>query len=490
MRIRRGSIVASWLLALASTLVSSDDLATGLLWPSAKASEVVFLVKPYLQLGDAPPGQVATDLGLLWHTDLVETDWAVEYRPGPGAAWREAGAPRVRGIAVPSIAPHWVYHAALNGLGAGDTFAYRVRKGGKVVFSAEGRAPKRAGQSYRFVAFGDCGAGTAAQKAVAYQAYLARPDFVMITGDIVYSRGRISEYREKFWTVYNADQASPLLGAPLLRSTLFLAAPGNHDIATRDLEKYPDGLAYFLYWDQPRNGPPDNGGGVLAPPLTGPATNRQAFLAASAGTYPRMANFSFEYGNAHWLILDSNPYVDWTNREIRTWVERDLAAARNATWRFVAFHHPGFHSSKAHFDAQQMRLLADLFETGRVDVVFSGHVHNYQRTLPLRFNVERDRDGKLVRDRDRVPGRWTLDTLFDGQTRTRPQGVIYVVTGAGGNTLYNPEQQDDPRSWQPFTQRFISKTHSLTVADVDDATLTVRQVSVEGQELDRFVVTK
>jgi len=490
MRIRRGSIVASWLLALASTLVSSEDLAAGLLWRSARASEVVFLVKPYLQLGDATPGRVAENLGLLWHTDLVEADWAVEYRPGSGAAWREAEAPRARGIAVPSIAPHWVYRAALNGLDLGDTFAYRVRRGGMVVFSAEGRAPKRAGQSYRFVVFGDCGAGTAAQKAVAYQAYVARPDFVMITGDIVYSRGRISEYRDKFWTVYNADEASPLLGAPLLRSTLFLAAPGNHDVATRDLEKYPDGLAYFLYWDQPRNGPLDNGGGVLAPPLTGPATNRQAFLAASAGTYPRMANFSFEYGNAHWLILDSNPYVDWTNREIRAWVERDLAAARNATWRFVAFHHPGFSSSRAHFDAQQMRLLADLFETGRVDVVFSGHVHNYQRTVPLRFSAERGRDGKLVRDQDRVPGRWTLDTLFDGRRETRPHGVIYVITGAGGNTLYNPEQQDDPRSWQPFTQRFISKIHSLTVADVDGATLTVRQVSAGGQELDRFVVTK
>jgi len=490
MRIRRGSIGARWLLTLASTLVLSEELAAGRLGPGAKAGEVDFLVKPYLQLGNALPGRVAEDLGLLWHTGGVEVGWVVEYRPGPGAAWREAEAPIARGIAVPSIAPHWVYQAALKGLNPGEPFAYRVRKGGKVVFSADGRAPKGAGQSHRFVVFGDCGAGTAEQKAVAYQAYLARPDFVMITGDVVYSRGRISEYREKFWTVYNADEASPLSGAPLLRSTLFVAAPGNHDIATRDLEKYPDGLAYFLYWDQPRNGPAGDAAAALAPPLTGPLANRQAFLAAAAGTYPRMANFSFEYGNAHWLILDSNPYVDWTDRELRAWVEQDLAAARNPTWRFVAFHHPGFHSSKAHFEAQQMRLLADLFETGRVDVVFSGHVHNYQRTFPLRFNVERGRDGKPIRDHDRVPGRWTLDSLFDGQTQTRPQGVIYVVTGAGGNRLYNPEQQDDPGSWQPFTHRFISKVHSLTVAQVDGATLTVRQVSAAGQELDRFVVTK
>ena len=74
---------------------------------------------------------------------------------------------------------------------------------------------------------------------MAYQAYQWHPDFVMITGDIVYDRGRISEYREKYWPIYNADEASPALGPPLLRSTVFLAVPGNHDISMRDLGAYP-----------------------------------------------------------------------------------------------------------------------------------------------------------------------------------------------------------------------------------------------------------
>ena len=65
-----------------------------------------------------------------------------------------------------------------------------------------------------------------------------------------------------------------------------------------------------------------------------------------------------------------------------------------------------------------------------------------------------------------------------------------MITGAGGANLYNPEQQDDPASWQPFTCKFISQVNSLTVADVDGPTLTVRQVAADGQELDRFVVTK
>ena len=62
------------------------------------------------------------------------------------------------------------------------------------------------------------------------------------------------------------------------------------------------------------------------------------------------------------MVLDSNEYVNWTDQKLRDWVARDLEAAANAPWRFVALHHPGFNSAKAHANDQQMRALADLFE--------------------------------------------------------------------------------------------------------------------------------
>ncbi len=68
--------------------------------------------------------------------------------------------------------------------------------------------------------------------------------------------------------------------------------------------------------------------------------------------------------------------------------------------------------------------------------------------------------------------------------------MIYVVTGAGGQHLYNPEQNDDPDSWQKFTDKFFSTVHSLTVADVDGKTLKIRQVAADGQELDQFTITR
>jgi predicted phosphohydrolase len=53
------------------------------------------------------------------------------------------------------------------------------------------------------------------------------------------------------------------------------------------------------------------------------------------------------------------------------------ASSLHAQHVFVTFHHPPFNSSNAHFGDQHMRLLADVFEAGKVDVVLSGHVHNY-----------------------------------------------------------------------------------------------------------------
>ena len=389
MRAQRWLIVACGLLALGTTSLRCCNFAIDFPASGMKVSPSGFVVRPYLQLGDVPPGASAGDLRLLWQTEDRDADWAVDYRPGAEAAWRTADASTMRRVdgagrrAAPGVSGH------SEGPGAGGRVCLPGAARGSVVFSAGGHAPKSAGQPYRFAVFGDCAAGTAEQKAVAFQTYRARPDFVLIAGDIVYTRGRISEYREKFWPVYDADVAAPAAGAPLLRSTLFVGAPGNHDVAARDLEKYPDGLAYFLYWDQPLNGPLGREGGRLVPTLAAPEATRAAFLRAAGPAYPRMANFSFDYGNAHWTVLDSNPYVDWTDPDLRGWVERDLAAARDATWRFVAFHHPPFNSSRAHFSDQRMRVLAEVFEAGRVDVVWSGHVHNYQRTFPLTFRPER-----------------------------------------------------------------------------------------------------
>jgi 3',5'-cyclic AMP phosphodiesterase CpdA len=226
--------------------------------------------------------------------------------------------------------------------------------------------------------------GTKQSGRIANGIYNSNPDLVAVAGDIVYNRGMISEYKTKYWPVYNADQIDSF-NVPLLRSIPFVAAPGNHDLLSRDLDQYPASLAYYHFWEQPLNGPDGKEGGALVPALKASDANRKAFLDGAGEKYPRMSNFSFDYGNAHWTVLDSNPYVEWNDSLLKDWVIKDLAVAQNATWRFVLLHHPGFNSSRAHYEQQQMRLLAPIFEKGNVDIVFAGHVHNYQRSYPMTF---------------------------------------------------------------------------------------------------------
>jgi predicted phosphodiesterase len=457
-----------------------------------KKPDELFIAKPYLQIGREPS---ATSLDLLWHVNDINADWTVEQRNGKNGAWKKTESVAYTRIAVKGIEPHRVYRTKLTSLISGSTFTYHVIKDGKVVFTADGKAPKSTDQSYRFIVSGDIGAATPDQKVIAQREYELKPDFVVVPGDIVYENGTISEYRTKFWNIYNADSPGAE-GAPLMSSVPYITAPGNHDTDNRDLDKYPDGLAYFMFWDQPLNGPPGAEGSATVPALKGSEENRKAFIEAAGQSYPRMTNYSFNYGNAHWTVLDANPYVDWTDKDLMEWIKNDLASAKDATWRFVTFHQPGFNSSHEHFEQQHMRLLSPVFEAGKVDIVFNGHVHNYQRSFPLTFVPYKKsilllggKDNKTVRGR-LVTGTWALDKSFDGKSNTMPKGIIYVITGAGGAELYNPEQNEDPDSWQKFTDKFISNVHSLTVADVNGKTLTIRQISAEGKELDNFKITK
>ena len=446
-----------------------------------------FLATPYLQLGDDPRPD---ELALLWHADHVEADWSVEVQSPIGAEWRPAGPASYRAVVLEDVERHRVYRTTLTGLVPGERFAYRVKLGGVSKFEAEARAKVAPGTPQRVVVFGDSSKNSVGQREVAYQASLLRPDMILITGDIVYFQGRVGEYRPKFFPIYAANRASPSDGAPLLGSTLFVGVPGNHDLMVNDFDQASDLMAYFYFWSQPLNGPVVAPGIKLAPPLKGAEPRRKAFVDAAGPNYPRMANFSFDNGDVHWTVLDANPYVQWADPTLRAWVANDLAGAKDKAWRFVSFHHPGFNSSRAHFKEQQMRLLSDVFEAGGVSLVFSGHVHNYQRTYPLKFAPTIYPDGHAPEPGEPVDGKITLDKAYDGTLKTRPDGIIYLVTGSGGADLYDPEQTDDVASWQPFTTKFVADIHSLTVVDITPTEAAVRQIDAHGKELDRFTIAR
>ena len=83
-----------------------------------------------------------------------------------------------------------------------------------------------------------------------------------------------------------------------------------------------------------------------------------------------------------------------------------------------------------------------------------------------------------------------LGEANESKVNTKPNGIIYIVTGAGGQGLYDTKQTLDTNSWQKFTAKFESRVHSYSLLDVNGNNLVLRQVDINGKEVDRIKITK
>ncbi|GDY22142.1 hypothetical protein LBMAG56_34890 [Verrucomicrobiota bacterium] len=484
------------------------------------------LVKPYVQPADDGTAGPTDQKQLVWFTDQVPGEFAVEYRTGTTAAMSRA-TPTRAALAIAEPPPSqfffrepptghklFKYTAALTNLALDSRVSYRVTLRGETIRTNSFATRKSPARPLRFTVAGDMADGQPDQRKIACEIAKAQPDLMLVVGDIVYPSGTISEYLHHFWNEYNnTENADPARGAPVMASVPWYAVLGNHDVWSHNLSYQPDGLAAFYFFHAPANGPKK-----LSPylsqfrslefsmsarawtntitgflPVTGPPAQVEAFKLAAGGTYPGLCFYSFENGPALFLCLDANSYTNPTDPLLHAWIRQRLTQTK-ARWKFVFFHHPGFHSSAMHYEDQRMRLLAPVFEAGGVDMVFSGHIHNYQRSRPLRFQPVA---GDKWSERGLVDGKFTIDNDFDGAKKTTPAGIIYIVSGGGGADLYNYPLENYTLSrdfykdnWAPFTAKTVSDRHSFTSVEVDADTLTLRQIDEDGAEIERVKVTK
>lgn len=466
-----------------------------------------FIVKPYLQLGLEAKSD-ATAATVVWFTSNDTHKWSVLVQAvncsgkaeKTGKATKAAKADKVdkasiegerpadsileRLVALPGFSsPIKKYTARLKKLTPGEPFSYKIKRDDSLVFSATAIARKTAAQPFKVAIFGDCGENSNGQKEIAAEVFKAKPDFVLIPGDIVYRHGLYSQYLTNFFPIYNNDQP-----VPMMRSIFSVGVLGNHDIAldgnATNFDKHNDAMAYFLFWDQPLNGFGTKYGEKNTPPIAG-AENKQILFKKSVGdAYPQMANFSFDYGNAHWTVLDGNYYMDWSDEKTRKWLIEDLKKAQSATWRFVTFHQPAFSIDLPHGNEQRMRMISDILSKYKVDMVFAGHAHCYERSYPLVFSPKAGaRQFSMAAD-GTVDGAFTFDRNFDGITKTKPQGIIHIVTGAGGAKLY---PQGSPSE---YILKYDSSDYSYTNMEVVDKTVSIKQINTKGKVIDQFTVTK
>lgn len=466
------------------------------------------LVKPYVQPGD--PAAYHTPAGrdvkvLVWLTDNIPAPFQVRYS-APNQP-PQTTLP-VHSLIVCSNKSYLRYTALLTNLPLSTRIDYSVHspKGTAREDNFTTRRPTH--EPVHFIVVGDLADGRVPSRHIAWQMAQASPEFIVMVGDLVYGRGRLSEYFKNFFPIYNQPPfAGSSVGAPLMASVPIYAVLGNHDIAGLDLAAYPDGLAAFYLFHSPVNGPqtfrnwtlPDDiadkykvsttaGHGFT--PVLGPQDRIQSFHAAAGRNHPGLCNYSFDNGPVHGLCLDANGYVNVDDPDLQAWIRHDLTQS-TAPWKLVFFHQPGFQQSKEHKDEQRMRRLAPLFEECGVNLVLAGHVHNYQRSHPLRFQPD------ALTKSGTVPGTFTLDTAFDGKTQTRPKGIVYVVTGGGGASLSDKGFTNHPELWirhQPgapdFIQTLISDRHSFSVIDASPTTFQLRQVDEAGNTLDQFRITR
>jgi len=431
--------------------------------PPNESKEELFAIPPYLQMGadDGTNTESASVMVCFAAANLEETKspkWEVKWT---GRDKQEVPAKPLNGLRLHS-APNGLQRWVLSGLPAEGAFTYEIFKNGTRVFRQSSENHRDRSGPIKIAVLGDSGRGLPGQKRVARELYRAAPDFLIHVGDIVYPNGRESEYRKFHFPVYNGNLKNG--GFPILRRVVSVGAPGNHDTAYRNLSRYPDGLAYYYFWQQPTG---------LKPVDAGTVKTVKAGLANNPG------NFTFAAGPVFGVVLDSNTYVSWDSTAARTWLDEALSKGESYPWRVVVFHHPPFHSSDKKKDEVYMKTILPILSQHKVALVLNGHVHNYQSTYPISW----DKEGQKMK----IARNWAPPGK---RNSAGPQvGTVFVVTGAGGAELYDQKLAGNRGQWKPFTRTYIPG-YSFSTMDVTSKRLQFKQIADDGRVLDSFAIER
>jgi acid phosphatase type 7 len=184
---------------------------------------------------------------------------------------------------------------------------------------------------------------------------------VLTLGDNAYEDGTAADFRECYnpsWGKYKA-RTKP--------------APGNHD--------YSFGETAI-------------GGAIEAAigRVIGGAEGYFGYFGKAAGN-PAKGYYSYNLGSWHLLSLNSNcaevGHCDSSSQQMR-WLKANLAANPNKRCTLAYFHHPRFSSGEVHGSTTEVKPLWDVLYAAGVDVVLSGHEHNYERFAPQDPNGRAD----------------------------------------------------------------------------------------------------
>ncbi len=280
-----------------------------------------------------------------------------------------------------------------------DPFWGAVKLINKVVFrSGPPNEPvERTPGSWTFSAIGDYGSGHSPLDEIGNNIEAGRPDLLLTLGDNVYYNGTEAEFQKK-WD-------PPQWFGRIREGQVVRPSLGNHDV-----RREPDGVPYFKRF---------------------PELDEARF-------------YSFDHKGVHFVSIDSNESLAPNSPQHR-WLERDLAKS-TSDWKVLYFHHPLYNGNPGD-NGPNDQYLGPLIAKYGVDLVLTGHEHNYQRSRPINDN-----------------------------------GTLEVISGGGGQSLH------PFRRPQPGHNAYRDVDFGHVEVEVTDDRLVGRYVVRDGSVRDTFVI--
>jgi hypothetical protein len=170
-------------------------------------------------------------------------------------------------------------------------------------------------------------------------------------------------------------------------------------------------------------------------------------------------NYAVDFGPVHLTVANDTPVnmADLTGT-LATTLGKNLAAGNNAPWNLLMHHKPMFSAAAGPHvaDVVTMRQAWEpVIDANRVDVVFNGHDHDYERSKPMKM----------------------------GLVQPDPaHGTVFVVVGACGADLYD----NGSDTWTAFSE----KTYSFALVDVSKSMFSLTAYRQDGSMLDSYMISK
>lgn len=341
-------------------------------------------------------GDPSTSMSFVWRTDYDTLATRVEY----GIDTTYGSVAEGRSFGVGALTEYGrVHEVHACDLLPGTTYHYRVGGDGGWSEDHVFTTAPAPGSTEKFV-FGV--AGDARDNQETWQQLLAAmaqkgPDFLMFTGDAVDIGVNMDE-----WDAWlNA-------GAGVLEEIPVVLAHGNHEFQAQP---------FYALFAQPGN----------------------------------EQWFSFDYANAHLIVLNDTVAESGDKELQATWMQSDLAATTQP-WRFAFHHIPAYSSCTTHGSNSELQSLwSPVEEAGGIAIDFAGHNHNYERSVPL----------------------------YNGAEVSESEGTTYVVTAGAGADLYGNDLS------QSFTA-VAAVTEHYTIVEIEGGNLTLTAYDLAGNVIDTF----